>query len=388
MSERDQSVLIVDDADEERASLARILSAFRPVSAGSAAEALAILEAGAAPDVILLDVVMPGVDGFDLCRQLKADDRWRDIPVVFITGLGDEAHEAAALELGTVDYIAKPFNPAVIRARVRTHLALQAAKETIVRQNLALEDQVAIRTTQLEAALQQVRKASLETIIRLSWAAEYKDEDAGEHVLRLSYYSAAIARRLGLPEEEVEALLRAAPMHDIGKIGVPDRVLLKPGPLDVGEWELMKQHTTIGARILAGSVSETIRLAGVIALSHHESWDGSGYPQGLRGEEIPLVARIVTVADTFDALMSKRPYKQPCSLDTSLEVVRGRRGGKLAPAVVDAFLAVKDDIVEICATYQDRDVSPLAKLLGGPWFHEVEQGSIGDPLVSDWKHRP
>ncbi len=388
MSEREQSVLIVDDTAEARAVLARILSEFRPVSAGSAAEALAILEAGAEPDLFLLDVVMPGVDGYALCRTLKADDRWRDTPVIFITGFGDKEHEAAAFELGAVDYVAKPLDPAVIRARVRTHLALQAAKETIVRQNLTLEHQVAIRTVELEAALQQVRQVSLETIIRLSWAAEYKDEDTGEHVLRLSYYSEAIARRLGLPEDEVEALLRAAPMHDIGKIGVPDRVLLKPGPLDAGEWELMMQHTTIGARILSGSVSEAIKLAGVIALSHHENWDGSGYPQGLRGEEIPLAARIVSVADTFDALMSKRPYKQPCSLEASLEVVRGLRGGKLAPAVVDAFLAIEGEIVEICATYQDREVSPLAKLLGGPWLRGAAPGSTSPPLASDQKPQP
>jgi cyclic di-GMP phosphodiesterase len=379
---REPSILIVDDTQEVRQTLARILSAYQPVSAGSAAEALAILGGGVSPDLILLDVLMPQVDGFEFCRQLKADTRWRDIPVVFITGLGDVAHETMALELGAVDYIAKPFSPAVVRARVRTQLALRSASETILRQKAALEEQVALRTRQMEAALQQVRHASIETIIRLSWAAEYKDEDTGEHALRMSYYSAAIARRLGLPDRDVEAILRAAPMHDIGKIGVPDHVLLKPGPLDPAEWETMKQHTTIGARILSGSGSETIKLASVVALAHHENWDGTGYPQGLRGEEIPLAARIVAVADTFDAVMSKRPYKPACSFETALKVLHERRGSRLDPRIVDAFMAVKNEIIEISATYQDRDVSPLSKLLSMPWLHDVEGERAGQPLVS------
>jgi putative two-component system response regulator len=377
-----QSVLIVDDADEIRRALTRILSAYRPVSAGSAADALTILKAGPAPDLILLDMVMPHIDGFEFYRRLKANEDWRDIPVVFITGLSDEEHETRALALGAVDFIAKPFSPAVVRARVKAHLAQCADRETVVREKLALEDQVALRTRQIEAALEQIRNASIETIIRLSWAAEYKDEDTGEHALRMSYYSAAIARQLGFSEPEVAALLRAAPMHDIGKIGVPDHVLLKPGPLDPDEWEIMKQHTTIGARILAGSVSDTIKLASVVALSHHENWDGTGYPQGLRREEIPLVARIVAVADTFDAVVSKRPYKQACSFDTALAVLRDRRGTRLDPQVVDAFMAVKDEIVEIGATYQDRQASPLSQLLGAPWLYDAKLDAVCQPFAA------
>jgi putative two-component system response regulator len=357
-------ILIVDDSQESRSILQRILSGYRTSVAGDGAEALKLLDSQPAPDLALLEIMLPEVGGFEICRRMKADERLREIPVVFITGLSEVEHEARAFELGAVDYITKPFSPAVVRARVRTHLALQEAREELTRQNLVLEEQVLARTGQLEDALKQLRDGSLETIIRLCRAAEYKDEDTGEHVLRMGYLAAAVARRLHLAESEVEALLRAAPMHDIGKIGVPDHILLKPGKLDANEWQVMTQHTGIGGRILAGSTSHVIQLAQVVALTHHEKWDGTGYPGALKGEAIPLPGRIVAVADVFDALTSRRPYKEAFSFEQSFGFVRKNRSIAFDPRVADAFLAIESEVIEIKASYPDRVASPLVKLTG------------------------
>jgi putative two-component system response regulator len=223
---------------------------------------------------------------------------------------------------------------------------------------------VAARTVQLADALSRAKSGSVETVVRLSRAAEYRDEDTGEHLLRIGYYSAAVGRALGLADEVVENLLRAAPMHDIGKIGIPDSVLLKRGPLDPAEWAIVKQHPLIGAKILAGSESDVIRLGEVVALTHHERWDGSGYPAGLAGLEIPLAGRIVAVVDVFDAVASKRPYKESFSLDRSFEIVRGKSGNAFDASVVDAFFTVEAEIREIHATFQDRHASPLVEMAG------------------------
>jgi cyclic di-GMP phosphodiesterase len=360
-----RQILIVDDSQESRSILSRILSSHQTSVVCDGTEALKLLESQPAPDLALLDVILPDVGGFEICRRMKADERLREIPVIFITGLGAVEHEAEAFELGAVDYITKPFSPAVVRARVRTHLALKQAREELSRQNVVLEEQVLARTAQLEEALKQLRDGSLETIIRLSRAAEYKDEDTGEHVLRVGYLAAAIARRLHLAETDVDALLRAAPMHDIGKIGVPDRILLKPGKLDADEWQIMTQHTGIGGKILTGSTSQVVKLAEVVALTHHERWDGTGYPRGLKGETIPVVGRIVAVADVFDALTSRRPYKEAFSFETSFAFVRESRGSAFDPRVADAFLAIESEVIEIKASYPDHGASPLVKTVRG-----------------------
>jgi putative two-component system response regulator len=249
------SLLIVDDTPSNLDVLGDLLSEYRRSFALDGEKALARLATRALPDLILLDVMMPGLDGFEVCRRLKADPRLRDIPVIFITALGDERAETRGFDEGAVDYITKPFRPAVVKARVQTHLALRRARQELADQNLILERRVGERTAQLAEALGRVQEASLETIVRLSRAAEYKDEDTGAHVLRMSHYAAAVGRRLGLEAGAVDDLLHAAPMHDIGKIGIPDRIPLKPGKLDAGEWTVMKQHATIGARILARSAA-------------------------------------------------------------------------------------------------------------------------------------
>ncbi len=258
---------------------------------------------------------------------------------------------------GAYDYITKPFN--LDEVALSADRALE--KRRLELENRAyqqhLEEMVSERTKELKRAIEKTKLASLDTIHRLARAAEYKDEDTGAHIQRMSQYSAAITRKMGLGDREVENMLYAAPMHDVGKIGIPDYILLKPGKLDLGEWEIMKKHSVIGAEILRGSDAEFIQLAETIALTHHEKWDGSGYPKGLRGSDIPLAGRIVAIADVFDALTSARPYKEPFSIKKSLDIVREGRGNHFDPDVVDAFFAIKDDILSIKEKHKDEQES-------------------------------
>ena len=350
-------ILIVDDTSENLAILGELLSGYRRNFALNGIDALAQLHAGDPPDLILLDVMMPGMDGFEVCHRLKSDAKLREIPVIFITAMDDSAAETKGFALGAVDYITKPFNAAVVKARVKTHLDLKAAKESLAQQNQILETQVAARTVELKDALEQVTHGSLETIHRLAHAAEFKDKCTGEHVVRMSQYSAVVADRMGLGGKEVELLLHAAPMHDIGKIGIPDRVLLKPGKLDPDELKIMQEHAAIGARILSGSDSPIIKLAEEIALSHHERWDGGGYPNKLKGTDIPLAARIAAIADVFDALTTLRPYKRAFDISEALELISNERGCHFDPTVTDSFLGVVDKILQIKSRLADAQPS-------------------------------
>ena len=255
--------------------------------------------------------------------------------------------EEKGFDIGGVDYITKPVNPAIVRARVKTHLALYD-------QNRVLDELVKERTRQLREALETIKGASLNTIHKLSRAAEFKDVDTGAHLLRMSNYAAAVASKLGLSEETVEAILYAASMHDIGKIGIPDRILLKPGKLDAVEREIIKQHVTNGVRILEGTKEGFIGMAGTIVLTHHERWDGNGYPNGLKGSEIPIAGRIAAIADVFDALTSKRPYKEAFPLKKSLCLIKEGGGSHFDPEVVDAFFSATDEILSIRDRYKDN----------------------------------
>jgi len=339
-------LLIVDDTPENIEILAQVLSDRACSVALDGPEALAAARA-VLPDLILLDVMMPGMDGFEVCRRLKADPLLCDIPVIFVTAQDQVEDEVRGFLVGAVDFVTKPVNPPVVRARVATHLALTAARRLLADQNRLLEERVEERTRELRDALARVKAGALDTIVRLSRAAEYKDDDTGAHVLRMSRFSAAIARRIGWPPDSVETLLHAAPMHDIGKIGIPDRILLKPGKLDPDEWTVMRMHAEMGAKILADSDSPVIRMAEIVASTHHEKWDGSGYPRGLAGEDIPIEGRIVAVADVFDALTTRRPYKEPFSVDESVRILREGRGRHFDPALVDAFLDILPEIIEI-----------------------------------------
>jgi putative two-component system response regulator len=359
-------ILVVDDEVRNLRLMEAMLIplGYDVILAGDGEEALEKVMA-LPPDVILLDVMMPRMDGFEVARRLKEDEETTIIPIVMVTALREVEDRVKALEVGADDFLSKPVERIELRARVQSLLKVKAYNDHMRDYQKELEAEVARRTEQLRQAFEQIRAASLDTIYRLSRAAEYKDEDTGAHIQRMSNYSAAVARQMGQDEATVEAILYAAPMHDIGKIGIPDHILLKPGKLDPDEWEIMKQHTVIGARILERADAEFIKLAEVIACTHHEKWDGSGYPNGLSGAEIPLAGRVTAIADVFDALMSKRPYKEPFSLEKSLAIIREGRGSHFDPDVVDAFFAVQDEILSIKQRYKDQHESLLVRMFGG-----------------------
>jgi putative two-component system response regulator len=317
------------------------------------------------PDVILLDVMMPEMDGLEAARRLKDNESTKIIPIVMITALSETEDKIKALNAGADDFLTKPIEQAELRARISSLIKVKAYNDYLRGYQKKLEYEIAQKTESLKQTLRRVKMASLESIQILSCAAEYRDNETGLHIKRMSLYAAAVARRMGMAELEVEKLLYAAPMHDIGKIGIPDQILLKPGKLTGDEWVIMKQHTSIGAKILEGSDTDYIRLAHEIALTHHEKWDGTGYPNGLKGDQIPLAGRILAVVDVFDALTSKRPYKEPLSVEESLAIILKDSGKHFDPQVVDAFMAVKDDIVAIRQQNEDEGKSSLFRLIEG-----------------------
>ena len=307
------------------------------------------------PDLILLDVMMPKMNGFEVARRLKGDEVTTIIPIVMVTALEKVEDRIEALEAGADDFLSKPVDKTELKARVQSLLKVKAYNDHMRNYQNELETEVAKRTHQLRQAYKKIRSSSLETIYRLSKAAEYKDKYTGSHILRMSHYSAAVARKMGMKEVNVEGILYASPMHDVGKIGTPDHILLKPGKLNKDEWEIMKQHASNGGQILAGSDAGFIKLADIIALTHHEKWDGSGYPKGLKDSKIPLVGRIVAIADVFDALTSKRPYKEPFSLEKSYSIIKRKRENHFDPDVVDAFFAIEDEILSIREKYKNGE---------------------------------
>jgi len=343
--EKKARILVVDDDDGNLRLIEAILSAcgYEIILAGDGEEALAKVSE-LLPDVIVLDTLMPGVDGFEVTRRLKDGDTTKTIPIIMMTDQGEVEERLKALEAGIDDFLIRPVDKAELQARVNSLLKVKVYNDSMSNYQKEMETEVANRTKDLTRALEKIKIASLDTVYRLSRAAEYKDEDTGGHVQRMSHYSSAIARGMSLDEEFVEHILWASPMHDIGKIGIPDRVLQKPDKLDPDEWVIMKQHTTIGAEILKDASADFIKLAAEISLSHHEKWDGSGYPQGLKGSDIPLTGRIVAMADVFDALTSERVYRAPIPLEKALAMIKEGRGSHFDPQVMDTFLAIEDEI--------------------------------------------
>jgi putative two-component system response regulator len=261
--------------------------------------------------------------------------------------LGETKDRVKGIEAGCDDFISKPVDKTELMARVKSLLKVKAYNDLMGNYRKELESEVNKRTEELKQAADRLKTASLDTIYRLSIASDYKDGDTGAHIKRMSRYCAAVARRMGLDEKTISDILYAAPMHDLGKIGIPDKILSKPGKLDPVERDIMKLHTVIGAKILSDSDAELLKLGGIIALSHHEKWDGSGYPNGLKGKAIPIEGRIAAIADVFDALTSRRPYKEPFSLEKSLVIIRRWRESYFDPDVVDAFIAIQDEILSI-----------------------------------------
>ena len=333
-------ILVVDDIPGNiQIIMQAIKDEYSVIAATSGDKALALASADPAPSIILLDVMMPGMDGYEVCRRLKENEKTRGIPVMFITTLDEDINEGKGLDLGAVDYIAKPINPALVKKRIRNQLELKLYRDH-------LEGLVRERTV-------QVHNTRLEIIRMLGRAAEYKDNETGTHIIRMSKYCHAMALAYGLSENEAEILLNAAPMHDVGKIGIPDKILQKPGPLDDEEWKIMKRHAYMGHLIIGNHDSEILKAAAVIAHEHHERWNGKGYPRGLKGEEIDFFSRITALADVFDAVTSKRVYKEPWPLDDALELIKKESGEHFDPSVVDAFFKALPEIIKIMEEYGD-----------------------------------
>lgn len=285
------------------------------------------------PDIILMDIMMPQMDGYEACRRLKADAELSDIPVIFITAMSDVADESRGFEVGGVDYITKPVSKMIVQARVATHLALHDQK-------VACEKRVIERTSELEAS----QRAA---VFMLGEAGDYNDTDTGVHIWRMAAYCSSIARNLGWSVEKAAMLELAAPMHDIGKVGIPDAILKKPGPLTDDEWKIMKTHPKIGHSILSKSKTPLFIVASDVAMFHHEKWNGTGYPRRLKGKDIPEVARITAVADVFDALTMKRPYKDPWPVEQALEEIIKSSGSHFDPEIVNCFLNAQKEIIDI-----------------------------------------
>jgi putative two-component system response regulator len=314
-------LLLVDDEATNLQVLRHILQEdYRLLFAKDGAKALEMAERER-PDLILLDVMMPGMTGYEVCQALKVQAHLEAIPVIFVTALADVEDEAHGFAVGAVDYITKPVSPPIVRARVRTHLSL--------------------------VRMDELRQTRLQIVQRLGMAAEYKDNETGLHVIRMSHFSKVLALAAGFSEAAAEELLNAAPMHDVGKIGIPDAVLRKPGKLDEQEWAVMRQHVEIGAQIIGEHPSGLLRTAQRIALTHHEKWDGSGYPNGLSGEDIPLEGRIVAIADVFDALTSVRPYKAAWSVEDAVRLLQEESARHFDPQLVELFIQQLPAILEI-----------------------------------------
>jgi putative two-component system response regulator len=357
------TVLVVDDTPDNLSLMGGLLRDHYHVKVANQGEkALKIAQGEQPPDLILLDIMMPGMDGYEVCRRLKANLHTRDIPVIFLTARADMEDERLGLELGAVDYITKPISPPILLARVATHLALKATADFLRDKSAYLEREVALRTLEVQA-IQDV------TIMAMTSLAETRDNETGNHIRRTQLYVKALAEHLRdhprfahvLTDRMVDLLYKSAPLHDIGKIGIPDAILLKPGKLTVEEFEIMKTHTTLGRN----AIEEAERRLGMrvaflsvskeIAYSHQEKWDGSGYPEGLKGDAIPVSARLMAVADVYDALISKRVYKPAFPHEQACATIVKGRGTHFDPDMVDAFVAIAQDFLRISQRYPDPD---------------------------------
>lgn len=339
------TILAVDDEPMNRELIATVLGkeGYEVLHAEDGEDALNVLGSKAV-DVILMDVMMPVMDGFEAVRRIKEDEALKNIPIIMLTALSDKNSLKESLRLGANEFLSKPFEIEELKIRIKNMVIVKQYQD-------GLEDMVAVRTKELEKALGSLKESERDVIATLVKASEFKDTDTSEHIERMSLYSHLIAKKLGLSEEEQELILSAAPMHDVGKIGIPDSILLKPAKLTNEEFETMKNHSIIGFEILSVRDNTILKAGREIAISHHEKWDGSGYPKGLTGEQIPLFGRICAIADVFDALGTKRPYKEPFSDDECFRIIAEGRGTHFDPHIVDVFLAHKDEILQIKAGF-------------------------------------
>lgn len=363
------TILIVDDVPENLTVLGELLQPYYKVRvANSGARALQVAKSTPKPDLILLDVMMPGMDGYAVLAELRQSVLTRDIPVIFVTAMDAIDEEVRGLEYGAADYITKPVRPAIVIARVQTQLELKRARDWLKDHNTFLEAEVARRM----AENQLIQEVSIRALARL---AEIRDPETGNHLRRTQGYVRVLAQYLQvhprfaaeLSDATIEVLFKSAPLHDIGKVGIPDHILLKPGKLSAEEWEIMKTHSRLGSEAIAQAERDAERpveflaMAKEIALYHHERWDGSGYPEGLKGEEIPLAARLMALADVFDALICRRVYKEPLPMCMAVEIIREGRARHFDPDMVDAFLELRCEFANIAERHADNEDDLLAK---------------------------
>ncbi|OOZ39447.1 two-component system response regulator [Solemya pervernicosa gill symbiont] len=344
-------ILIVDDEPVNVKLLEKILASagYTCVMSTNDPREVEQLYTDTSPDLILLDINMPYMDGFDVMTRLNEIEVDSYLPILVLTAQTDQKTRIRALESGAKDFATKPFDRAEILNRIRNMLEVRTLHNQVRNQNRILEQKVTDRTRELF-------ETRMEIIRRLGRAAEYRDNETGLHIIRMSKYSQQLALAYGMDDKAAEMVLNASPMHDVGKIGIPDRILLKPGKLDADEWHTMQSHAAIGAELLAGHDSELMHMASMIAETHHEKFDGSGYPKGLAGEEIPLVGRIVVVCDVFDALTSARPYKKAWSVQEAFDEIERTKGKHFDPQLVDLFFSIQDVILEIKELYAEPEL--------------------------------
>lgn len=368
------TILVVDDSPDNLSLISGLLKDMYKLKVANTGEkAIKIAQADAKLDLILLDVMMPGLSGYEVCQTLKADHATRDIPIIFLTAMTAAEDEKKGLELGGSDYITKPISPPILLARVKTQLQNKAAADFLRDQNVFLEKEVTERTKEV-MAIQDV------TILSMASLAETRDSDTGNHIRRTQHYVLALANQLKLHprfsefliEQNIRLLFKSAPLHDIGKVGIPDRILLKPGKLDQVEFEIMKTHTTLGRDALAsaeqslGTDVEFLAMAKEIAYSHQEKWDGSGYPEGIGADDIPISARLMAVADVYDALISRRIYKEGMPHEEACRIIEEGSGSHFDPDIVEAFMQIHQEFKDIAQRYtdSDKDLEKKAQYLG------------------------
>ena len=357
------AVLIVDDAPDNIALISSLLKETYRVKAATSGElALSLVEGSSPPDLVLLDIVMPGMDGYEVCRRMKANPASADIPVIFLTARSEAPDEEKGLGLGAIDYITKPISPPIMLARIRTHLRLKSVSDFLKDKNAYLESEVARRTEEIG----MVQDA---TMIALGSLAETRDNETGNHIRRTQCYIRALAEKLAdhprfrkqLNAENIQLLYKSAPLHDIGKVGIPDTILRKAGKLDEKEFEIMKRHTVLGRdAILAAedrldSPNTFLAMARELAWSHHERWDGKGYPRGLAGDDIPLPGRLMAIPDVYDALISKRVYKKAYTHEEAVDFIKAGDGKQFDPDILEAFLEISDTFRDIASGLEDRE---------------------------------
>lgn len=346
-------ILVVDDEPHNIMLLEGILVKLGHDVIGAENAVVALEKLDRSFDLVLSDVMMPVMDGFEFVNKIRENSETHDIPVIMVTTLSRKDDRLKAVEIGVNDFITKPIDIVELRVRIESMLRQKALQDEIKSFQVDLHEMVESRTLELRKALSKLDDAHMETIHHLCAAAEYKDEETATHLIRMAEYSRILAEKSGLDKKTVSLIHTSSPMHDIGKIGIPDSILLKPGKLTAEEWDVMKSHAFIGGKILSMGTSDYINMGAIIALSHHEKWDGSGYPSGLSGEDIPLPGRICAIADVFDALTSKRPYKEAFSVEKSLDIMKAGRGPHFEPRLMDVFFENIDEILSIKESYAD-----------------------------------